>query len=373
MPGVSGVSAVSPLVLPLGLWQAYAGAVVYTRVNNVPTLSRLTLAVVALFVVAFGLRLVGPRLVGFVALESRRRVLGVGLAGLVFLLLVIGVLRPHLQAPIYHGTGKGSVARTFDEYNVRRFGFYVGIPVVVLAVCGVLVVGLRRWSFALWVFTLGTLAQSAVYLYASRNSPQLMFWARRYVPAVLPGFIALAALALAFAWVFRSRFYVPGRVCAALVVLGTVVWSLVSTVGVRTESEYAGSFAAAGRIASVSGASGVFLWELDGTSPRSADRMLAADVYLERSRLSVGLPRRTSPTRISYVRDYVARFGAGQVFVVTVGTGRPGELGGFGLTRMLHETGPIRAREETILTRPTVVAVVPVDVTVWRVDSVPAA
>lgn len=367
--GLTGVA----LVLPLGLWQAYAGAVVYTRVNNVPSLLRLALAVLALFLVAFALRLVGPRLVTACAPESRRRALGVGFAAVVFVLLAAGFLRPHLQANIYHYTGKGQLERTFDEFNVKRFGFYVGLPVLGLAAVGVLLVGVRRWSAALWIFVLGTLAQSVVYLYASRNSPQLMFWARRYVPAVLPGFIALAALALAFAWVFRSRFSALGRALCAVVVIGTAVWSLVSTVGVRAENEYGGSFAAAGRIASVSPPSGVFLWELDGSSPRSADRMLAADVYLERSRLSVGLPRRTSPMRVSYVRSYARRFGAGQVFVVTVGTARPGELGGFGLTRMLHETGPIRARVETILTKPTVVAVVPIDVTVWRVDSAPAA
>ena len=155
--------------------------------------------------------------------------------------------------------------------------------------------------------------------------------------------------------------------------VGTAVWSLIGAAGVRAESEYDGSFAAATRIAAVAGPTqGVFLWELAGPCCRTADRMLATPVWLERGEVSVGMPRSTSATRIPYVAAYVARFGLGHVFLVTPGTARPGELARFGLTAMLHETGPIRAREETVLTKPTTVSVVPIDVTVWRVDSVPA-
>ena len=61
-------------MLPHALWQAYSydAAGRYSSLNNVPSLPKLLAVIVALFVVGFVLRTIGPRVTGWASERAGR-------------------------------------------------------------------------------------------------------------------------------------------------------------------------------------------------------------------------------------------------------------------------------------------------------------
>ena len=103
-----------------------------------------------------------------------------------FLLLALGFLRPRLFGAnyfIYHGVP----TRSYDEQAMARLAWFFPHVAFLLALLGLAVIALRRWSAALWIIAIPLLMLLPVYGYRPRIASQLMWWVRRFVPTILPG------------------------------------------------------------------------------------------------------------------------------------------------------------------------------------------
>jgi hypothetical protein len=361
--GLGGVS----LLVPLGIWQAYAGAVTYTHANGVPSLRKVIVLVAALYVVAAGfatvLRGVSRWVVDRAGRPPAQQVAGLLVCAAALGLLVVGYLRSRLFGASY---GKGSLGisgiRTYDEANLHRLTWFLSYPGVALAGLGVAVVALRRWSTTAWVFVAPSLVLTVVYLYHSHNSPQLMFWGRRYVPSVVPFFCAAAGLALAAVW--RSR-TMAMRAAALAATGGLVGFFLSQSLPVRGHEEWTGSFALSRRVAALSGGhgrtGGLFLVGRFGGS-EGADKVLGAALWLERDQLAALLPATYTAADL---RAYVRAFPGRPVFVVTQGDTPP--PGAASVAYRVDVT--TRLWQERVEPRPDHAVTVPEHATIWRVDT----
>ncbi|HEV2888787.1 MAG TPA: hypothetical protein VGX28_00265 [Frankiaceae bacterium] len=347
------------LVLPYACWQAYAAARDYTRANSVPRLvPTLTLLVMAGAAGAAGRRLRWDRL-GDARVQRR---LGVAVCAGAASLMVVGFLRPVL---FEHTTYvfRGQRQPTYDEYSLIRLGWFLTLPGFALAGLGLAVVALRRWNAAVWAAVLPALLLLPVFAWRSRNSSRLMWWARRYVPHVLPGLVVLVALALAFALVWEWRGRRPLRVPAVLATVGLVAVFLSQSLPLRGHDEFAGSFGVAERLSRLAGdARGVYLWQRPACCGTATDYW-ATPLWLERDELSVLLPN--EPERIGpYVASYRAAFAADPVFVVWSGPGAPPVEGA---VEVDHLSGRMPFWEESDVARPDEDVGVTYDFRVYRV------
>jgi hypothetical protein len=175
-----------------------------------------------------------------------------------------------------------------------------------------------------------------------------MWWARRYVPHVLPGLVVLIALALAFALVWQWRGRRPLRIPAVLAAVGLVGVFLTHSLPLRGHDEFAGSFGVAERLSRLSGdARGVYLWQRPACCGTATD-FWATPVWLQRGELSVLLPN--EPERIGrYVASYRAAFATDPVFVVWSGPGAPPVEGA---VEVDHLSGRMPFWEESDIARP---------------------
>src|SRR6266508_3092883 len=187
------------ITLPYGFYQAYVSARRYTLANHVPDLPVLLAVIVGMLSIALLLRrsvpAVGRR--GWELLERRQvqRAAGIAVLGVAALLLLFGFLRPWLFGPVY-GDFRGRPIRTYDEATLIRLSWFLTLPGFGLALVGLALVALRRWSAAAWALVLPVLCLLPVYAYRAEVSPRLMWWTRRFVPVIVPGLAVLIAVAL---------------------------------------------------------------------------------------------------------------------------------------------------------------------------------
>jgi hypothetical protein len=350
------------VVLPYALVQAYGTAHRYTIANGVPGGRRTTLLLGLLVAGALAGRVVLRRPVRHVldraAWPGFQRRAGLALCAVFALLLVVGLLRTRLFGIDYGKDAYGAVARTYDEQNVKRLGWFVTLPGYALAGLGIATVALRRWRADAWVAVAPTLLLAPFFLWHAHNSVRLMWWTRRYVPHVLPGLVVLIALALAWAWDRR-----PLRIPAALVAVALAGVFLSQSLPLRGHDEWHGSFGIDQRISALSGdARGVYLWAR-GPCCADAHQLFATPVWLERGELSVLLPARAE--WVPYVRAYRAAFPTDPLFLVIDGAQPPpAELQA---TSVDHLTGTMPFWEESNDHRPDHERRIPYDVTVWQV------
>lgn len=355
------------VVLPYALWQAYDAALRYTNDNGVPGLKR---TVALLILVAAGAvvgRAVLARPAAVVtAWAARPRVqrrVGLAVCAVVLGLLVVGFLRPLLGESYL--TFQGRRLRSYDERNLHRLAWFVTLPAFALAGLGVATIALRRWRTAAWALLLPTLALTVLYAYEARVAARLMWWGRRYVPHVLPGLLALTALALAAAYAWERRGRRPLRVPAVLAAAALTAVYLTQSLPLRSHDEWRGSLSVADRVSALSGDErGVYLWQKGGCCS-SPSLLWSGPVWLAHDELSVLLP--PEPAAIpDYVRQYRAAF-TEPVFVVWNGADLPPELASLGLTPLERLTGEMPFWEEAELERPDEARTVRYDFTVYRV------
>lgn len=364
------------IVLPHALWQAYSphAARHYTLSNNVPTLTKVVTVVAVLYAVGLAVRYLARPVVRWV----NRRVLVLGrtqlLLGLIILvaaaaLLALGFLRPRLFGADYAYFGGQGRQRTFDEQSLDRLGWFVGKPAFLLALLGLAVVALRRWSAAMWTIAGPLLAVLPVYAWHAKNSTRLMWWTRRFVPTVLPGLLALVGIALGVGLVaLAAHHWWPRLVLGlpALVVTSVMVGFYLSTsTPLRHHDETGGSFAITRQVADLAGAKdGVYLWPRE-TCCLSETTLFPAALWLGRGQLSALMPAQTTRWS-SYVRSFERGFPGSPVFVVGHGTDRP-TVPGLSLVPAKHVVASIDFWENTETVRPSHAVPVPIDFTVWRV------
>jgi hypothetical protein len=367
------------IVLPHALWQAYSydAAGRYTADNSVPTLPKLAISIIAVLLVGFALRPIGPRVVRWVSSARIQFRLGLIITAFAAFLLALGFERPRLfgaDYAIFSGAGR---RRTFDEQIMARLSWFISVPGFALMLLGVAVVCLRRWGGALWVLATPLLLIFPVYAYKARNSTRLLWWSRRYVPTVLPLVILMIALVLGVAltaviarrhrilgWLGGQRVWAL-RLAAVASIVGLMSFYLSESWPLRSHDEYGGSFAITSRIAAqADGKQGVFLWQHPPSCCGYAEQLFGAAIWLERDQISALLPGQEAQDA-SYIQSFVKGFPGQPVFVVWHGQTTP-DIPGVRLTVADRIVATLPYWEESDLHRPKTSLNLPVSFVIYR-------
>ena len=359
------------VVLPYGLWQAYAAARTYTLANFVPDL-RPTLGLLALAAAtAVAGRVLLRRPVGWTletfAKPRVQRIAGVAVCALYGALVVLAFLRPRLFGEDYTLYGNIRRIRSYDEQNMRRLSWFFTVPGIALAWLGLAVVALRRWRTAAWAVVLPTLLLMPLFVYEARNSTRLMWSVRRYVSNVVPGLVVLMALALGFAMLWRWKGRRVLAIPAVAATLALTATFLSQSLPLRSHDEWGGSFGVAEQVSKLAGdGRGVFLWQRAPHCCAAPTSLWATPVWLERGELSVLLPSETW-LQSDYVREYKKAFPDDPVFVVWTGAVPPPAMKDLNLQPLRHFQGTLPFWEEHDEHRPRVQRQIPYSFVVYRV------
>ena len=358
------------ITLPYGFLQAYVLARRYTLANDVPDFPTVAAVIAGALALAVLVRRTAPSLGrwGARVLQERRfqRWAGAAMVGVAALLLLAGSLRPWLFGPTY-GVFNSRRVRTYDEVSLLRLSWFFTPPGLALGLAGLAVVALRRWRAAAWALVLPAVCLLPVYAYRAEIASRLMWWTRRFVPVVVPGLIVLIAAALAVGMTLQAgsparRWLV--RLAAVVATIFLVAAFAGQSLPLRHHQEHGGSFEAVQRIADAAGGrQGVFLWQ-QGRGLYDVAYAFGGPVWLQQGQVSALLPERPDA---AYVRSFVGGFPGQPVFLVS---GRQAPRGYASLRLRLADrfTYAMPVWEETYLTRPSKAVVVPIPISIWRVE-----
>jgi hypothetical protein len=360
------------VTLPYGFLQAYVLARRYTLANLVPDWPVVAAAIVGALAGAVLLRRFAPEPGRWAArqLEDQRvqRRIGVAVVAAAAVALVVGFLRPQLFAPVY-AVINGRPTRTYDEASLIRLSWFLTVPTFGLALGGLALVALRRWRAAAWTMALPVLLLLPLYAYRAQVSTRLLWWTRRFVPVILPGLVVLAAVALgagltlAAGWGRWRRVVQAG---AALAVAALLAVYLGQSLPLRHYQEHGGSFETVQRIARAAGGrQGVFLWQQGAGGLDEISYLLGGPVWMQQGQVSALLPRQPSP---AYVQSFVRGFPGQPVFLVAPGAAAPRGYAGLRLRAVDQVAYPMPVWEETYVRRPSKATVVPLRLSIWRVE-----
>ena len=266
------------------------------------------------------------------------------------------------------------VARTYDELNLRWFAWFVTIRGVVTMWLGIGVLMLRRWRAPLFTLVLPGALLAYLYLWDPKVNARLMWWTRRFIPAVMPSVVVLIALALAFALTYqltrrslltRRRSVVLNLGAAVLAVTIVVEWAGMS-LDLRDHREMDGSWDMAAAIAAQAGdEQGVFLFP-GGGNIYGINRNAPGSVWFIFDQVAARLPQDYD---VANVEEYQQAFPDQPVFVVAPGNDLPDNLPPDRFAENGVVTGELTILEETQSHRPQEQVVMPMGVTVWRYES----
>jgi hypothetical protein len=370
------------LTFPYAAWNAYEARTVYSRSNSVPGLPLLLGACAAVLLAGLAVR-------GLATLVDRggdppgrdgeRPDVDGGSDALVRLLrrwrLPLGVLvsigaglvllglwhRERLLGTDYvFSHFQGKTIRSLDEINIKWLSWFLTMRGLALMWLGVAVVALTRVKAALYLLVLPAAVLLPVYLWDARISMRLMWWVRRFVPAVLPAVLLLIAVAIAWALLHRFR---PLRLLGALAALALAGGFVRQTWPLRGHDEMAGSWEAAEAVAGFADDQhGVFLYTAshDAEDPvRNTPGALWFIFDQVTSRLH-------APYDIAEIDGYVDAFPGQPVFLVTGGD-LPPNLPANRFTRLGSVTQRLTMWRESQSEVPSGADVLEDDLVVWRV------
>lgn len=257
------------LTLPYAFYNAYVVRGEYSRINDVPG-AALLIAVIAM-IIGFGLAVrwlldttarTRPHRVDRLAQRavSWRRPIGGVIAVAVGLVMLLLYHRETLSGQDFRATSfsGGEVVRSYAEMNMVWLSWFfsrLGLAIVWVGICVLL---LQKWQAPRAVLVVPGLALLPLYAYDPRVSMRLMWWVRRFVPAVLPVMILL--LALAIAWALTRRNW-GLRVVGAIVLVVMLLRFNDQSSLLRDHREMEGSWELAAAIAEQSGDDqGVYLY-----------------------------------------------------------------------------------------------------------------
>lgn len=352
--------------LPFAIAQAYGPAERYSLVNGLPTLEVVLGALAVVLSVGVVLRIVASRRLDPVirlpagAWRILRRTAA--------LLLVVGFILAVIRRLFGPATfdRNGQIIRSFDEVAIWRLALFFGWIALLLALVGAL------WVFAARPRTDRILAVGAglvflvLVLARARNSPQMMWWGRRFVPVAVPCLALLIGLSFgAFRRAVRS---VPvALACFAVLMTVSLGQQGMYSVPLVGHSERANSYNLMERVAGAAGGvHSLFLWER-GISGAGASYLLGAAVWARTDNDSALLPE-GNDERIEYIRGLREVVGEMPILLVLERGSTPPAAAGVSYTTVARVEGGIPVFEESEINRPSRSAVIPVDVTIVRVE-----
>jgi hypothetical protein len=375
--------------LPYAFWNAYVARADYSASNSVPGAPKLVLvgaAIVGLGGAARSLSVwwtrrraadgggaeagAGLDVVGLVRryqLPLGMAVLAAAAATLGLFWFRMGLFGPGTTLSPHHD----GVVPSYDERNLWWLALFTTRPGLVLMWLGLGVLLLTRAPRSRPAAYL--LAMPAVllplYLYDARISMRMMWWGRRFVPAVLPAIALLTALALAWALCHRlTAVKVAGAVATAFLVLTTAgqSWPL------RHHQEMAGSWEIANGVAQVAGDDqGVFLFtgSKDLFDPMRNSPLM---VWWALDEVAAKLPPDYDLATIEAYRD---AFPDQPVYLVLHDEPLPEQLPADRFTQVRELAQPLTYWEESITDRPDESFTHPRGLTIWQLttDTPPTA
>jgi len=373
------------LTFPYAAWNAYEVRTSYSDSNSVPGLALLLGACAALLLAGLAVRGLATLLLDRggdpLGRDGERTVDGGPDAPLCLLRrwrLPIGVLvsvgAGMVLVGLWHrerllGTDyvfshfEGKTIRSLDEINIKWLSWFLTMRGLVLMWLGVVVVALTRVKAALYLLVLPATVLLPVYLWDARISMRLMWWVRRFVPAVLPAVLLLIALAIAWALLHRFR---PLRLLGALAALALVGGFVMQAWPLRGHDEMAGSWEAAEAVADFAGDDqGVFLY----TASNDADdpmRNTPGAVWFIFDQVT---SRLHPPYDIAEIDGYVDAFPDLPVFLVTGSSDLPPNLPADRFTRLGTVTQRLTMWRESQSEVPSEADVLEGDLVVWRVTA----
>lgn len=364
--------------LPLAWWQAYGWASKYASTNGVPSKQLIALVLLVEVAATVGLMRWSSRSQRIMSLvvtrlapldRTFRRVAGAAVVAL----FVVAFLRPLTGVVTAQWNGRGRAIRTFDERSLHRLAMFFTWPGLLLALAGVALIVLRQRGRAVAVFTAVSMFYVVLFLYHARNSPQMMWWNRRFVPSVVPAVVVFAAVGLVDGWQWLHRAVAQRsafvrRLAAAVVALGALFAVAVparQSWYLRANNEKTGSFEMARGVAALaSDESAVFLWQR-GPCCGAAAMLFGSPTWVYGGVDSALLP--VDPTLweeyISSVHDAAPAL----AIYVVIDHGTPPPAGAFTTAHLRRFNGALHAWEESNIRRPSHVIALPYDVEVYRV------
>lgn len=199
-------------------------------------------------------------------------------AGVVALFLVYaGTVRPLVESPtrsdIYGIAGLQRAAevaveplRSYAELSVQWLTWYLGVPLVLLGLAG-LVYFLRRALLGMdegsGLFVVLASAVTVVYVYRPSINPDHIWAMRRFVPVILPALVVFAAMGLALILARTGR-WSPIVATAAVIAFAAPVVLTTLRGGLAAEFEGASTDLAAGCEELQTGSTVIFVGEASG-------------------------------------------------------------------------------------------------------------
>ena len=364
--------------VPYAFWNAYVAREPYSVSNDVPGAAVVGGAVVALLAAGWAarypIRAVARRWPGFDLarpdeLPRRLRLaigLTVGLAAATVLVLLF--FRQEIFGLDYdYLVFSGRVERSFDELNMKWLSYFVTVRGLVLMGAGIFVLMLSRWRAALFALVVPGALLLPLYLYDAKVSMRLMWWVRRFIPAVVPVIMILIALALC--WLLTRR-HVLVKVVGGVLALMLVVEFARMSLPLRDHDEMAGSAEIAAEIADFAGDEQALFLFPPGHDIYSINRNAPGIVWLVHDQIAARLPRDPG---VDDVEPYRAAFADMPIFFVERRETAPSWLADAGFVEVGQVEGSITILEEIKDGRPQEVDEIDMAVTVWRLDGAPAA
>lgn len=364
--------------VPYAFWNAYVAREPYSVSNDVPGAAVVGGAVVALLAAGWAarypIRAVARRWPGFdlarpEELPRRLRLaigLSVGLAAATVLVLLF--FRQEIFGLDYdYLVFSGRVERSFDELNMKWLSYFVTVRGLVLMGAGIFVLMLSRWRAALFALVVPGALLLPLYLYDAKVSMRLMWWVRRFIPAVVPVIMILIALALC--WLLTRR-HVLVKVVGGVLALMLVVEFARMSLPLRDHDEMAGSAEIAAEIADFAGDEQALFLFPPGHDIYSINRNAPGIVWLVHDQIAARLPRDPG---VDDVEPYRAAFADMPIFFVERRETAPSWLADAGFVEVGQVDGSITILEEIKDGRPQEVDEIDMAVTVWRLDGAPAA
>ncbi|MGH9228266.1 MAG: ArnT family glycosyltransferase [Acidimicrobiales bacterium] len=368
-----GVIGGLALTLPYAYWNAYDARQIYSEANNVPSAAKVTAALIGMvgtgLVTRAAVRAIRRRTPASPLADPRKLIerwqLPLGL--LICLMTGVGLtllfFRPDIWGEDYEYLGlRGAVGRSFDEMNTQWLAWFVTIRGLVVMWLGICVAVLRRWRASLLTLTLPGTALLLLYLYDANVSMRLMWWVRRFIPAVLPTIVILVALGL---WWLLTRRVRIVQFAGALLAISLIVEYSQMSFPLRDHDEMGGSWDMAAAIAAQAGdQQGVFLFPA-GSNIFDINRNAPGIVWLVFDQVAARLP---ADYGLEDLQRYQTAFPDQPVFLVTPGTELPAQLPDDRFSESGAVTGSLSVWEETQGHRPSKEIDLPMGVTVRKLE-----